>query len=112
MGTKRPTINLDLTRHPTLLVKVDNGAVSLAPRTQIHSSSLSDVGLAGVGFRSANQNTDTGQQKGEKNVILGYKKSPTLHHKITVDLKSDICLKNMSYLADEISRNLDKGIEG
>lgn len=64
--TKRPTVNLDLTRHPTLLVKVDNAAVSLAPRTQIHSSSLSDVGLAGVGFRSADQNIDTRQQEGGK----------------------------------------------
>ncbi len=69
MGTKRPTVNLDLTRHPTLLVKVDNAAVSLAPGAQVHSSSFSDVGLAGVGFRSADQNTDTRQQKKENKIL-------------------------------------------
>lgn len=62
-GTKRPAVNLDLTRQPTLLVKVDNAAVSLAPRARVHSSSFGDVGLAGVGFRSADQNTDARQQK-------------------------------------------------
>lgn len=36
----------------TLLVKVNHSAVCLAPGTQMHSSPLSDVGLAGVGFRS------------------------------------------------------------
>lgn len=38
----------------TLLVKVDHGAVCLAPGTQIHGSALSDVGLAGIGFRCTN----------------------------------------------------------
>lgn len=63
-------INLDLTGHLTLLVKVDNAAVSLAPGTQIHSPSLSDVGLAGVGFRSTNQNTDTRKRRGKMSLTL------------------------------------------
>lgn len=59
-GAKKTTVNLDLTRHPTLLVKADNGAVILAPRAHVHSSSFSDVGLAGVGFRGTDQNVDAG----------------------------------------------------
>ena len=69
MVTKRPTVNLVLTRHPTLLVKVDNAAVSLAPGARVHSSSFGDVGLAGVGFWSADQNADTRQQKGRNTVL-------------------------------------------
>lgn len=51
VGIKKSTVNSSLTRHPTLLVKVDNAAVTLTPGAQVHSSSFSDVGLAGVGFR-------------------------------------------------------------
>lgn len=82
----RPTVNLDLTRPPTLLVKVDNVAVSLAPGAQVHSSSFSDVGLAGVGFRSADQNTDTRQQKGKQNLTLWWRteKSPRLRQQTVV----------------------------
>lgn len=64
------TVNLDLTRRPTLLVKVDNAAVSLAPGAQVHCSSFGDVGLAGVGFRSTDQNSDTRQQKEKQNHTL------------------------------------------
>lgn len=64
------TINLVLTRHPTLLVKVDNAAVSLAPGAQVHSSSFSDFGLAGVGFWSTDQNADTTQKKERKKQSL------------------------------------------
>lgn len=70
VSAKRPAVNLGLTRHPTLLVKVDHAAVSLAPGAQKHSSSFSDVGLAAVGFRGADQNTDTRQQRGKQNLTL------------------------------------------
>lgn len=87
-GTKRLTINLDLTRHPTLLVKVDNAAVSLAPGAQVHSSSLSDVGLTGVGFRSTDQNADTRQEKRKENrTYCGEKLS-------VVEVSGNICLNN------------------
>lgn len=58
MVRKRQSINWGLTRHPTLLVKVDNAAVSLAPGAQVDGSSFSHVGLAGVGFGGTDQNTD------------------------------------------------------
>lgn len=51
-----------------MLVKVDNGAVSLAPGAQVDSASFSDVGLAGVGFWSADQNADARQEKRQRNV--------------------------------------------
>lgn len=66
--TFKKAVSFDLTRYPTLLVKVDNAAVSLAPGTHIHSSTLGDVRLAGVGFRSTNQNIHTRQQKGINNL--------------------------------------------
>jgi len=75
VGTKKATISSDLTGHPTLFVKVDNAAVSLAPGTQVHSSSFSDVGLAGVGFRSADQHTDTRWQKGKQRLTSCSKES-------------------------------------
>lgn len=48
-----------------MLVKADNGAVGVAPFAGEHGSSFSDGGLAGVGFRSADQNADTsgGEEK-------------------------------------------------
>lgn len=64
---KKTTVHLDLTRHPTLLVKADNGAVILAPRAHVHSSSFSDVGLAGVGFRGTDQNVDA--RAAEKKIL-------------------------------------------
>ena len=44
-------------RQPTLFIKVDDGAIPLAPRAQVDGSSLGDVWLAGVGFGRTNQNT-------------------------------------------------------
>lgn len=60
------SVSSPLRRQPTFGVKVDHAAVGLAPRTQIHSSSFHDVGLAGVGLGSTNQNTET-KQKGGNN---------------------------------------------
>lgn len=58
LETKRYNVNLDITRLPTFLVEVDNSAVRLAPGAQEDGSSFGDVRLTGVGFWSANQNTD------------------------------------------------------
>lgn len=57
------TILSFLTWQFTFWVKVDDAAVAVAPRTQMHSSSLDHVWLAGVGLWSTNQNTETRQQK-------------------------------------------------
>lgn len=67
VGAKKSTINLDLTRHPTLLVKADDVAVILAPWAHVHSSSFRDVRLAGVGFWSPDQNTDA--RTAEKKIL-------------------------------------------
>lgn len=56
--------DVGITRHSTLLVKLDNAAVGLqGPGAQEHTSSFGDVGLTGVGFGRANQNADTTQRK-------------------------------------------------
>lgn len=47
----------------TFWVKVDDAAVAVAPGTQMHSSSLDHVWLAGVGLWSTDQNTETRRQK-------------------------------------------------
>lgn len=110
--SKRPTVNLDyITRHPTFLVKVDNAAVSLAPGTQVHSSPLSDVGLAGVGFRRANQNTDTRQQKGKDILHCGTTKiqHSSRKHFLIQNHMCVTCFTNISTWADDLRRNTDKG---
>lgn len=61
---RETSVSPPLRRQPTFRVKVDNAAVGLAPRTQIHSSSFHNVGLAGVGLGSTNQNTETKQKAG------------------------------------------------
>lgn len=45
----------------SVLVEVDNCAAGLVPGTQVDGSSFSDVGLAGVGFWSSDQDTETGR---------------------------------------------------
>lgn len=64
-----PAVDLDLTRLPTLLVKVDHAAVGSAPGAQEHGSSFGDVGLAGVGFRGADQNADAGRPREKQNLL-------------------------------------------
>ena len=56
---------------PTLFIKVDDGATPLAPRAQVHGSSLGDVWLAGVGFGRTNQNTSMGLENKTKPVLHG-----------------------------------------
>ena len=57
-------------RQPTLFIKVDDGAIPLAPRAQVDGSSLGDVWLAGVGLGSPDQHAHTGREKTQNAVQI------------------------------------------
>lgn len=69
------TISSPVRRQPTFCVKVNDAAVGQAPVTQIHSPSFDDAGLAGVGFGSANQNTETEQKRGNHSTSAAHSAS-------------------------------------